>query len=310
LIAAVVGGPAVISSGDGENWIAKRLPVPWGIRSLTFGLGRFWILTDSDPSVTLSSTDGLAWDIAGTNAWQGSLVFCHDRFLTSGATIPLQSFDGAFFAPAPNLPSFSSIAYLDGTWVATKPGDSSIAVSTNAIDWTTVSPSPFWGVVAKVTSDGTRFIASSGGNFFFESTDGFKWIDHQVEIWNPTTRFSLQQLYPGKTAPLITGANRMLALGRFQVPSFGTGVQPNTNAARIYLSQPLASTLPASLSVRSLPALTIDVGTVGSGYRIDSSDAVGGPWVPVTTVFPTNFPFLFLAPDPDRTGRFYRAVGR
>jgi hypothetical protein len=43
LIVAVVGGPAVISSANGENWIAKRLPVPWGIQSWVFGLGRFWI---------------------------------------------------------------------------------------------------------------------------------------------------------------------------------------------------------------------------------------------------------------------------
>lgn len=303
LIVAVVGGPAVISSSDGENWIAKRLPVLVGIRSLAFGLGRFWILSDSNPTVTLSSADALQWDIVGTNTWQGGLVFCHDRFFTTDAVAPLQSFDGTNFDPVTNLPRFGSIAYLDGTWVAAKIGDPSLSVSTNAVDWTTVLPSPFWSGGGKVSSDGERFIASNGANFFFESTNGFSWIDHQVEISNATTGFALG-------GPLLTGANRMIALGKLRVPSFGTGVQPNTNSARLYLSQPLASTLPAFLAVQFLPALSLESGTVGSGYRIDSADAVGGPWVPSATVFPINFPFYFLAPDPDPSGKFYRAVGR
>ncbi|KAB2667693.1 MAG: hypothetical protein DVB31_07715 [Verrucomicrobia bacterium] len=208
LILAAVAGPAVISSVDGQSWIAKRLPVPWGIRSITFGLGRFWILNDTDPSVTLSSADGLTWDIVGTNTWGGSLVFCHDRFWTSGTANPLQSFDGTTFQPATNLPSFSSIAYLDGTWVAAKTDDASLAVSTNAIDWTTVSPSPFWARSGWVFSNGQRFIASTSANFFFESTNGLKWLDHQVEIYNTTTRFGLggPRLVGGNNGPVLTGA--------------------------------------------------------------------------------------------------------
>lgn len=60
----------------------------------------------------------------------------------------------------------------------------------------------------------------------------------------------------------------------------------------------------------SLPTLRLEAGTVGSGYHVEASEAVGGAWRRVATVFPTNFPFTFLAPEGEQRGRFYRAVVR
>ncbi len=329
LIIGTVGteeGLAVVSSGDGENWIPRRLPYRGAVASLTYGLGKFWIHSlktegSSDEHVMLASPDGLNWEVATTNSWprrvgdltdgnkvaQRQVVFCHDRFLTQldteNPTVTgevLQSFDGTHFEPAPGWPAFTSIAHLNGNWVlATKTNPFTISVSANGEAWTTFSPSPFWRN-GQIRSDGQRLFSHSGQNFFFESVDGVKWVDHQVDL---PTRFSL-------SLPLMSGANKALVLSRYTLPPVGTKPQPNTNVARVYFSQPFAPMTPATLAATQQPALTLEAGTVGSGYQVEAADNLSGPWTPVATLFPTNFPFSFLAPEAGRHFRFFRAVGR
>ncbi len=331
LFVGVVGSgeqQAVVSSGDGEAWIARRLPYQGEVVSLTYGLGKFWIHGSNfgplqPEHVMLASADGQNWEVATTNDWprlvgdltdgnkvaQRQVVFCHDRFLTQLATgnptaagEVLQSFDGTHFEPAPGWPAFISIAHLNGNWVLVNKTNAAISVSTNGEAWTTFSPSPFWRN-GQIRSDGQRLFSHSWGNFFFESTNGLTWVDHQVDLNIPGAQFNL-------TTPLISGANRTLALGRRLLPPVGTKPQPDTNVARVYVSQPLAPPEPATLLARLRPALTIETGTTGSGYRIEAADILTGPWIPLATVFPTNFPFSFLAPESDQQFRFYRAVVR
>lgn len=323
---------AVVSSGDGENWVARRLPYQGSVLALSFGLSKFWIHALGtagavEEHVILSSVDGLNWAIAATNTWElhigpenekerRDVTFCHDRLLTrftnSKTTTTgevLQSLDGVLFEPALGWPAFTDIAHVNGTWVlAVKTNSALISVSTNAAHWTTFSPSPYWrngqldafGGAGQFRWDGQRLVSSFGGNFFFESVDGVTWVDHQVDL---PTRFGLP-------LPLLFGANKALALGRFTLPPVGTKPQPNTNVARIYLSQPLVSTIPTALTAIQRPALTLETGTVGSGYYVEAADSVNGPWTPVATLFPTNFPFSFLAPEEGRHFRIFRAVTR
>jgi hypothetical protein len=316
-------GLAVVSSGDGENWITRRPPFRGSVVSLSYGLGKFWIHgyeteRPGEEHVMLASADGMNWEVATTNSWaqfvgpenqkeQRQVVFCHDRFLTQFSNNHttttgevLQSFDGTHFAPAPGWPAFTSIAHLNGNWVlANKTNTSTISVSTNGEAWTTFSPSPFWRN-GQIRSNGQRLFSHSGQNFFFESVDGVKWVDHQVDL---PTRFSL-------SLPLVSGANKALVLSRYTLPPVGTKPQPNTNVARVYFSQPFAPVTPATLAATQQPALTLEAGTVGSGYQVEAADNLSGPWTPVATLFPTNFPFSFLAPEAGRHFRFFRAVGR
>lgn len=335
LIVGTVGagdGLAVVSSGDGENWIARRLPYLGNVLTLSFGLSKFWIHAQgtagpSEEHVMLSSADGLEWRVAATNNWEHgvridggvesrTVIFCHDRFLTRFSnTQPsttgevLQSLDGIRFEPAPGWPAFTDIAHVNGTWVlAVKTNSTLISVSTNGTHWMMFSPSPHWrnGQIntfhgaGQFSLAGQRLVSSFGGNFFFESMDGVTWVDHQVDL---PTRFGLP-------LPLLFGANKALALCRYTLPAVGTKPQPDTNVARIYLSQPLVSATPAALTAIQRPALTVETGTVGSGYRIEAADTLSGPWTPVATLFPTNFPFSFLAPEEGRHYRFFRTVGR
>lgn len=323
---------AVVSSGDGERWIARRLPYQGNVLSVSFGLSKFWIhalgtIGATEEHVILTSVDGLDWRVTTTNAWElhvgpenekerRDVTFCHDRFLTrftnsKGTTTGevLQSFDGIQFEPTSGWPAFTDVAHLNGTWVlAVKTNSTLIAVSTNGTDWATFSPSPFWrngsldtfGGAGQFRINGQQLVSSFGGNFFFESVDGVTWVDHQVDL---PTRFGLP-------LPLIFGANKALALCRYTLPPVGTKPQPNTNVARIYLSQPLASALPVTLTAIQRPTLTLETGTVGNGYHIEAADNLGGPWIPIVTLFPTNFPFSFLAPAEGRHFQFFRAVSR
>ena len=115
----------------------------------------------------------------------------------------------------------------------------------------------------------------------------------------------------GLYAPVIAGNNRAVTFARVSTPPTN-----NFNGAgrllvtRFYVSQPLTNSIVPELGMTSLPALRLEAGTVGSGYHVEAAEAMGGAWRRVATVFPTNFPFTFLAPEGEQRGRFYRAVVR
>ncbi len=324
-------GDSIVSSSDGVAWIARRpFLIGTGINAISFGLGRFLAQVSApgpDPnrawemtSDLWSSVDGINWIPWATNIWppfQGGnsprVTFVQDRWTTLGWPLgpdfpigPLESFDGIQFMPNTTWPPMSALVHNGNTWVGTLWNNSSqIAVSKDATNWSVFSPNPNWSN-GRLTTYGGRFFCARGANYFFESIDGTRWVDHEVDLARSAKWFGVLGIF----APILAGNNRAVAFAGVLTPptnSIGNGSRPVT---RFYVSQPLTNSIVPELGMMSLPALRLEAGTVGSGYHVEASEAVGGAWRRVATVFPTNFPFTFLAPEGEQRGRFYRAVVR
>ena len=329
LFVGIGAGPVIVSSSDGVGWISRRLPVANSPQALFYARGLFWCsvpINNPNPpqlSILLSSPDALTWSVVSTNARSGiassgqefgrQITYCHDRFfyLVSGWYGPdqltdvqtLESFDGIDFRPNPRWPLVNSIAYLNGTWVGTLTTNSTmIAVSTNGMDWTTISPSPWWFGAPSLKVANGRFLVVPGGiiNYFFESTDGMNWVDHEVD-------FSTLSTPSLRVGDVVDGPNQLLALVS---ASAGNINGRQASLTRLYLSQPLTNAMAPVLGICRQPALRLESGAVGSGYHIETADAPNMPWRRLATVYPKAFPFTFLAPEPDQPHRIYRAVAR
>ena len=327
-----VAGDSIVSSSDGVAWIARRpFLMGNGVNSISFGLGRFLAQVSApgpDPnrawemtSDMWSSVDGMNWIPWATNIWppfQGGnsprVTFVQDRWTTlmwpTGPDLPigpLESFDGIRFVPNTTWPPMSALEHNGSTWVGLTWTNNSpqVAVSKDSTNWSVFSPTPNWSN-GRLTTYGGRFFCARGANYFFESIDGTRWVDHEVDLARSAKWFGVL----GISAPILAGNNRAVAFAGVLTPptnSIGNGSRPVT---RFYVSQPLTNSIVPELGMMSLPALRLEAGTVGSGYHVEASEAVGGAWRRVATVFPTNFPFTFLAPEGEQRGRFYRAVVR
>lgn len=327
-----VARDSIVSSADGVAWIARRpFLIGNGVNSISFGLGRFLAQVSApgpDPSGNWettsdlwSSVDGINWIPWVTNIWPpfqgGSLprvTFVQDRWTTlmwpTGPDLPigpLESFDGVRFAPNTTWPPLGALEHNGSTWVGSTWTNNSpqVAVSKDATNWSVFLPNPNWSN-GRLTTYGGRFFCTPGVNYFFESLDGTRWVDHEVDLARSAKWFGVL----GISAPILAGNNRAVAFASVRTPptnSNGSGSRPVT---RFYVSQPLTNSLVPELGMASLPALRLEAGTVGSGYHVEATEAVGGAWRRVATVFPTNFPFTFLAPEGEQRGRLYRAVVR
>ena len=286
----------IYSSTDGETWVTRRLPLAVSSNDIRYALGRFWVLAQARPGETnytlLSSRDGLAWLPALTNAPARGILFGDEGILVLGGDSQIATSDGVEFVPLPSFPQVSALGRIGQTWVG-QVADGfgrNVAVSTNGTNWAAFSPSPFFGGTLSVVND--RFVMRSE-SYFFESTDGFNWTDHDVGL-----RYRITDL--------IFGRDTILALAYQALDTPKPGVY--TRVARILRSRPLTPTgvTPLSLSLR--PSLSIQSGFSGAGYAIESATHPEGPWIPAATVFPTRFPYHFLAPLEADPKRFYRAV--
>lgn len=326
------GNDSIVSSPDGVSWIARRPFRLSRLYSLTFGPGRFFAQVGNEAGTNTdfwSSMDGVKWTRATTNFWPESFTqagllpvieYVFDRWITKGSvlgqlTVPLQSLDGLNFTSNPDWPLVNKFQHNGTAWVGVIATNTSlVATSRDGVNWTTLSPNPNWtdnsngnGTIYGITTSGGRFFASGSVNYFFESTDGIHWTDHQVDVGRSTKWHDWLGLY----APVIAGNNRAVAFARVSTPPTnnfnGAG---KLSVARFYVSQPLTNSIVPELGMASLPALRLEAGTVGSGYHVEATEAVEGAWRRVATVFPTNFPFTFLAPEGEQRGRLYRAVVR
>ena len=325
------GGDSIVSTSDGVSWIARRPFLVDTIRGLTFGQGRFVAQVGGgsvgDPIRLWTSPDGMGWAMVATNFWPESfarisfvpeLCYSGNRWVTLTEPFearslllpePLQSFDGMDFSPNPNWPSFRRLRHNGTSWAGILTDNYRlVSTSRDGMTWTTIEPNSNWGDNIKtLTAYEGRFFASGWVNYFFESTDGIRWTDHEVDVRLSTKWYDRLTVL----APIVAGNNRAVAFAAVSTPptnnTSGAGKLP---VARFYVSQPLTNSIVPELGMASLPALKLEAGTVGSGYHVEASEAVGGPWRRVATVFPTNFPFTFLAPEGEQRGRFYRAVVR
>lgn len=320
-------GSAILSSSDGVSWIARRPFFVSQTRQLLFGQGRFVAQvgngTGDNPIALWSSPDGIEWSVVSTSLWPESFVraqfwprlaFVKDRWTTLDRDpdllpVPMQSFDGLHFTPNPEWPVLDNVQYNGWAWVGGPVTNlSTVAVSRDGIRWTLHAPNPNWqaGNVFRLTTYAGRFFACGSKNFFFESLDGERWTDHQVDLLTSTKWDGWLNM----AAPILAGNNRAVAVAQVYTPatnSIGQGKRP---VIRFYVSQPLTNGVAPMLGMSSLPALKLESGTIGGGYHIESATSVIGPWERVATVFPTHFPFTFLAPIGEQQNRIYRAVVR
>jgi hypothetical protein len=306
-IAEVGGNPWIHSSKDGKTWVSRIAPgeeLPGGRSRVTFGLGRFWIQRDLNiPEVQhrYASPDGVNWELVTTNGIRGAnIVFCGDRFISIGPE-PFMSLDGIHFERAEGWPPAKSVAFKDGTWVVanwgTDGGDSALlSVSTDAKNWRTLVVTPANRGQQQVFTVGNRFVLTLGANYFFESPDGEVWTSHRAASQS------------GRLNLVAAGPNALV--GAFNYTEAIIKPAGTAYFASILKTLPLETPLPAFLSVEMRPALTIETGTPGQGYLIETADSPHGPWREASVVFPTAFPFRFLAPAEDATTRYFRATPR
>jgi hypothetical protein len=270
-----------------------------------FGLGRFWVDKDVDVPAShlrFSSFDGLLWKLETTNAPPaGSTRFFGDRFLSVSESF-LESFDGVEFSPAIGWPPIHSVAFNKGTWVVVdasltpgSPPPGTISVSTNGTTWSSLVVTKINTSNQKVTASGGRFFLTVEANYFFESVDGFNWTDHRVVGGNYR-----------KVSSVVHGADSLLALCNYQE----TFQKPAYTAISgiVFQSQPLIAPHPSLLAASLKPTLSLLEGHKGAGYLIESSSTPDGPWVRETRVFPSSFPYMFLAPGADANAKLFRAV--
>lgn len=295
-------------SKNGEDWISRLPPGHElnGLRSLAdFGLGRFWIQRETTTAtLRYSSKDGMDWRLESTNAPSRIIQFAGDRFFAKTEPI-LKSFDGVNFTPADGWPRFDSIAYNLGIWVAVDsssipgaPPPGTVSVSTNGASWSTVNVTGQQGNRIELYTAGERFILTVGSNYFFESTDGLKWTAHKV-VSGIRANYS-------KLTGVIYGADSLLVLMNYQ-EGFQKPVY-TASSGTVFQSLPLSASASSILSASLAPALTLREGFTGAGYTIESAPFPSGPWTRETKVFPSSFPYVFLAPESENTQKFYRAV--
>ncbi|MSR65763.1 MAG: hypothetical protein EXS24_00100 [Pedosphaera sp.] len=182
---------------SGSNLLASPTPSPPGLRSITFGDGKFVIVGDG--GLILTSSGGANWATAScvTDEILTDVVWGRDSFVAVGGngTI-LSSSDGLawtkrFFQTNEVL---NSVCYGDGLFLAA--GRQSMLVSSNGIQWAELpeDPSPSEDVVA---FGNDRFL-SMGANTYFPghmtSDSRRAWMSSNGRNWNQSPHPAPQQL--------------------------------------------------------------------------------------------------------------------
>ena len=215
----------MFSSSDGVHWTTNALgnvvTAPYGFSYSFFMAGNAQVIASGyfqvDVFLQYSANDGVTW--AQTNISSISLPSLHN---TAGAygngTFVIASPNGVFASqdglnwtnagtvvsastpPAGPTSTIYSIAYSNGTYVATSSG--LILVSTNDSVYNVDSNTPsLWSVVAS----GVGFVGVGPSGQLYVSSDGFSWTQH-----SSGTTSNLRSITVGGNPLNIGGASHLL----------------------------------------------------------------------------------------------------
>lgn len=198
----------------------------------------------------------------------------------------------------------SSIAYGNGVYVAASGQDaSSVFVSSNLLQWTTVGLSAYANSSMPVTYGGNFFafcpteyesngIAYSG---IQTSANGYTWKTNFVCAWTTNS--------VGETRgfPILT----TLEYGQGTFVGYSGGVNS------IYQSGVFATVSnppPAALAISTYPGVTIK-GTPGLTYQVQYTTNLNSTWLPLATFVLPYTPYIWVDTSSPVVGqRFYQAV--
>lgn len=153
----------------------------------------------------------------------------------------------------------------------------------DAYDWTSVALSDEYTNCTRLCAGNERFfLLSSGTNGFYSSNDALEWTSHSFG-----------------TNVVITD----LAFGGGSYVAVGDAILQSASVTD-------APLVPATLSIRSVPGITID-GPVGQAYQIEFTENLSetNSFAPLTNVVATSRPFLWVdTTHTNGAARYYRAL--
>jgi hypothetical protein len=308
------GGGNINISADGTNWFrGPSQHFNSNLRRVTYGVvtgllppgspgyGVFVALGDGAPiygsgaapgyNILMSDDGGQTWwetmapgdstlsDVAGGAGRFVAVDLSHNLFTSDDGYTWTKSTTGA--------PS-GSVSFCNGQFFIPA-GVGTNLVSTNGLTWS-ISTNDAPVALGRIIYNRGHYVATSG-NTLLSSINGTNWIQHTLPT--PTN-----YLYWSGFSDLAMGPTNIVTVG-FYLTGGPYGV-PLALVSGSFLDMSAAGPGQINLS-----------GLLGSSYRIESIDNLGGTnqWHTADTFQLNASPFLWTDPEPaDQPSRFYRAV--
>jgi hypothetical protein len=185
-----ISGSEIAYSTDSINWTKITLPSSAQWCDITYGNGKFVVVTVSSNSKAIYSANGINWTetslMLGSINW-GSVAYGNEKFVAvayNGGDMIAYSTDGINWTTKIAMPSqtyWHGITYGNGKFVAVAAHDytntvsDKAAYSTDGINWTatTMPSSSYWQSIAYGNG---KFVAITiSTNVAAYSTDGINW---------------------------------------------------------------------------------------------------------------------------------------
>jgi hypothetical protein len=181
------GGCIFTSSDNGSTWVEAATPNNF-LAAVTFGDGQFMAVGAA--GLILTSPDGLQWSEQPEvmNEWLTAVTWGQGKFMAVG-------YSGRVFVSAngrdwnlvtPNgtgLGSVDGAAYGNGIFVVVNANSGAVAVSSDAVNWTTKSTGNSSGY-SSITCDENGFVAVGQSGSVSTSMDGTNWVAQNLQAFN------------------------------------------------------------------------------------------------------------------------------
>jgi hypothetical protein len=333
---------AILTSGDGVNWVQRQSGTTIGLRAIAYGNDQFVAVGDGYDvasqkivdAVILTSSNGVNW-VHRTSGVQGGdlhgIAYGNGRFVAVGLGFTLTSNDGATWVWQPSGTGGNGVVYGNGKFVAV--GDS-IAASPDGVLWTQ-SGAP-QGTFSGIAYGSGKFVAVGfgcvRGNLGFEitasSTDGVNWVQYEWPTANGPygiaygngqfvavgQAYACDVIGPGTIQTSTGGVNWVRRSGWYGSSlngiAFGNGKFVAVgDGGTIFQSENIIALTLTPSAFAGLSSLAL-AGPTGLVYTVQSStDLI--TWrtlTNITSADPTN---IVLDPAPATSGRaFYRAYSQ